>query len=168
MEINSTSLFYPNKIDAMMSPRLIWDSLTNLQVSQCSTMHLALRKKLWHRKHSLANREKDIKMSAHLQLNYYSLSLSFAHCFCWLFCFLFSGEKKQQQQHKNTTFVWGLKISMAAICFFGSHSMAWRANPHGLPCQSISVLQFSFLWFPSSLPLLDGPWHIQEIWFTIS
>lgn len=37
MEINSVSLLHPNKIDAMMSLRLIWDSLTNLQVQQCAS-----------------------------------------------------------------------------------------------------------------------------------
>lgn len=46
MEINSISLLHPNKIDAMMSLKLIWDSQTNLQVSQCSTVCLAHRKKL--------------------------------------------------------------------------------------------------------------------------
>lgn len=142
MEINSTSLFYPNKIDAMMSPRLIWDSLTNLQVSQCSTMRLALRKKLWHRKHSLANREKDIKMSAHLQLNYYSLSLSFAHCFCWLFCFLFSGEKKQQQQHKNTTFVWG-HSKLVWLQFVFLAPTAWPGEQIPMACHASQLVYCS-------------------------
>lgn len=66
-----------------MSLRLIRDSLTNLQVSQRSTARPARREAQGDSNHSLANRQKDknINMSANLQLSCYLLSLSFTHCF---------------------------------------------------------------------------------------
>lgn len=123
-----------------MSLRLIWSSLTNLQVSQCRTACPAHREPQGDSSHSLANREKDKtnKVSANLQLICYLLRLSFTHCF-----FPFS---LKHHLHLRT-----LTIIIDTF-FFDFQNMASRATPQGLTCKSISVWQCSLPPSPSSLP----------------
>lgn len=71
-----------------MSLRLIWGSLTNVQVSQCGTAGPAGREAPGDGNHSLASMEKDKtnNMSANLQLICYLLNVSFTR---WVVVFLF-------------------------------------------------------------------------------
>lgn len=124
------------------------DQFMGVTVKHCKSSSQEKKKnKQGDRNHSLANqKDKNIKMSADLQVTYRSLSLSF-------FFFFIKIPPSSEDIHNQ----YGCNF------FSGFQNMAQRATPHGLLCQSISVLRFSLLLFPSSLPLLDGHGTFKEL-----